>query len=116
MFLKLLRTGVWFTTLPVAAELIFVGKKKERGHFVLFQPPLNYGKRDDKKKSLLFQRVLLGSFSPVCVCDPISFLMRARYWGVGSDIVGGSGEVGAEKTFCFVKKILLRCSGFIKLC
>ena len=59
----------------MAAELIFVGKKRERGHFVLFQPPLNYGKRDDKKKSLLFQRVLLGPFSPVCVCDPVSFLM-----------------------------------------
>ena len=56
-----------FTTLPVAAELIFVGKKRERGHFVLFQPPLNYGKRDDKKKSLLFLRVLLGPFSPVCL-------------------------------------------------
>ena len=35
---------------------------------------------------------------------------------MGSDIVGGSGEMGAEKTFCFVKKILLRCSGFIRLC
>ena len=100
----------------MAAELIFVGKKRERGHFILFQPPLNYGKKDDKKKSLLFQRVLLGPFFPVCVYDPVSFLMRARYWAVGSDIVRGSGEMGAEKTFSFFFLILLRCSQFTRLC
>lgn len=39
--------------------------------------------------------------SCVFVCDPNSFLVRARYWGVEADAAGMSEEKGVECEFSF---------------
>lgn len=93
------------------AGLIFVGKK---GHFVIFQPPLSYGKRDDKRSSFFsFAESHAGRLlSCVFVCDPNSFLRRARSWWVGADAAGMREETEVEQEVFilnFVSKWCLCC-------
>ena len=66
MFLKLLRTGVWFTTLPVAAELIFVGKKKKGAIVFYFNLPSTMAK-EMTRKSLFSSRESCWAPSLLCV-------------------------------------------------
>lgn len=93
MFLKLLRGGIWFTTLTVAGRINFCWKKK-RPFKKIFQLPFNYGKRDDKKSSFfsLSESHAGRLLSCVFVCDPNSFLMR-----VGADAAGMSEEKEVER-------------------
>lgn len=78
------------------AELIFVEKKK--GYLKKYFNLPSAMEKDDKKNSFfsLWESHAGRLLSCVFVCDPNSFLMRVRYWGVGADAAGMSEEKEVE--------------------